>query len=706
MLKLFYFWEKIFLSLFFLALTSTPLYALERGIQVRANLEKASGMTIGTYRALIIGINDYRDNRIPKLKTAVNDARELAEILKKNYGFKDVTLLLDENAGESKIIKELRRLVAQSSKNDSVLVYYAGHGELDRLTGSGWWIPYNAIAQDPSTYIDNSVIQKYIKSIPARHVLLVADSCFSGTLFGEARSLPKVIDDKWYATLYKKRSRWGMTSGNLTPVSDSGSEGHSVFAYQFLETLKENQKPYLTPREIYALIGPIIRNNSEQMPITKPIRNADDQGGEFIFIRMEPLAATEPSITEAVPEPSPLPQPEIGKGALFLEEPFAQGIGDIFIESDPSGAIVYLDGKLKGGTPLELNEVPSGRHRIELKKDKIYFAKLEIDLKAGDFIKRKVKLQRAKGKVKISSYPSGAKIYIDGQDTGKTTPDLISTEAGEHELKLEGLTTKGRVIYEGKIMVEPNRRVSVTITDFEERRAKSIEEKMSIKEMVLVKGGCFEMGDIFGDGGSDEKPVHNVCVDDFYLGEHEVTQKEWKDIMGNNPSRFKNCGDDCPVEFVSWRDVQGFIKKLNRKSGMQYRLPTEAEWEYAARSKGKREKWPGSSNESELGDYAWYESNSGGKTSPVKQKLPNELGLYDMSGNVWEWIADWHRGDYYRERPATDNPKGPPSGKYRVLRGGSWNNVPWDIRSAYRAWNSPGRRNNNEGFRLAVSLNK
>ena len=176
------------------------------------------------------------------------------------------------------------------------------------------------------------------------------------------------------------------------------------------------------------------------------------------------------------------------------------------------------------------------------------------------------------------------------------------------------------------------------------------------------------MGDTFGDGGSDEKPIHEVCVDDFYLGEHEVTQGEWKEVMGNNPSEFKNCGDDCPVETVSWNDVQHYIRKLNNKTGLNYRLPTEAEWEYAARSGGREERYAGTSKKSELGDYAWYWGNSGKKTHPVKTKQPNFLGLYDMSGNVYEWVSDWYGKDYYRNSPK-DNPKGPGSGKYRVLRG-------------------------------------
>ncbi|MBA4348368.1 MAG: hypothetical protein C0415_00040 [Thermodesulfovibrio sp.] len=184
-------------------------------------------------------------------------------------------------------------------------------------------------------------------------------------------------------------------------------------------------------------------------------------------------------------------------------------------------------------------------------------------------------------------------------------------------------------------------------------------------EMILVKSGCFQMG-------SDGYYAHEVCVDDFYIGKYEVTQGQWKAIMGDNPSRFEDCGDNCPVESVSWDDVQEFINKLNQKTEKNYRLPTEAEWEYAARSGGKNEKWAGTSNQSELGEYAWYRENSGDKTHPVGQKKPpNGLGIYDMSGNVWEWVSDWFDVNYYKNSPK-DNPKGPSSGSYKALRGGSW----------------------------------
>jgi formylglycine-generating enzyme required for sulfatase activity len=219
-------------------------------------------------------------------------------------------------------------------------------------------------------------------------------------------------------------------------------------------------------------------------------------------------------------------------------------------------------------------------------------------------------------------------------------------------------------------------------------------------EFVLIKGGCYEMGDTFGDGKKDEKPSHKVCVNDFYLGIYEVTQGQWEKVMGNNPSRFK--GRDHPVEQVSWNDVQQFISRLNDQSGRKFRLPSEAEWEYAARSGGEREKYAGTSQEGDLGQYAWYFVNSGSQTHPVGEKRPNGLGLYDMSGNVWEWCSDWYGENYYQGR-VRYNPEGPGNGSNRVLRGGSWFDDPGFLRAAFRYGFPLPTRHSLFGFRLGLS---
>ncbi len=220
-------------------------------------------------------------------------------------------------------------------------------------------------------------------------------------------------------------------------------------------------------------------------------------------------------------------------------------------------------------------------------------------------------------------------------------------------------------------------------------------------EFFFIKGGCFEMGDTFGDGESDEKPVHEVCIDDFYLGKYEVTQAQWEKVMDNNPSYFE--GRDNPIEQVSWDNVKQYIDRLNSQGGRKYRLPTEAEWEYAARSGGKKEKFSGTSQEADLVQYAWYGSNSGSETHPVGQEKSNGLGLYDMSGNVWEWCADWY-DEYYYKNSRKNNPRGPNGGGYRVLRGGSFATSPKLVRVTTRLRDIPENRYNiSFGFRLGFS---
>ncbi|MEO6390517.1 MAG: formylglycine-generating enzyme family protein [Pyrinomonadaceae bacterium] len=209
-------------------------------------------------------------------------------------------------------------------------------------------------------------------------------------------------------------------------------------------------------------------------------------------------------------------------------------------------------------------------------------------------------------------------------------------------------------------------------------------------DFVYVPAGSFDMGSV--DGEADEKPVHRVIISQgFYLGKTEVTQAQWKAVMGANPS--KNQGDDLPVEQVSWDDVQEFIRRLNAQSnGVIYRLPTEAEWEYACRA-GTTGRYAG-----DLEAMAWYLSNSGSATHPVGQKQPNAWGLYDLYGNVGEWVQDWYGS--YREGEQTD-PKRESSGPGRALRGGTFRSRAELLRSSFRGFNTPDSRFSPYGFRLA-----
>ena len=219
-------------------------------------------------------------------------------------------------------------------------------------------------------------------------------------------------------------------------------------------------------------------------------------------------------------------------------------------------------------------------------------------------------------------------------------------------------------------------------------------------EMVYVEGGTFRMG-ATAEQGEDaydwEKPVHSVSLSDFHIGKHEVTQGLWEEVMGGNPSDNK-AGDNYPVENVSWEECQGFVKELNARTGLNFRLPTEAEWEYAARGgiKSKGYKYAGSDNLDEVG---WHDGNSGNHTHPVGQKQANELGLHDMSGNVLEWCQDWY-GAY--SGSSQRNPKGPVSGSYRVLRGGSYWGGAGRCRVSFRSYGVPGSRVS-YGLRLVLA---
>ena len=264
----------------------------------------------------------------------------------------------------------------------------------------------------------------------------------------------------------------------------------------------------------------------------------------------------------------------------------------------------------------------------------------------------------------------------------------------------------GWLWWKDKVPAEPTDKVASEPTDKVAAEPTEVglgSQKMTVANlsdyMVKVDGGTFTMGADAGDSeaNDDEKPAHQVTLSSFYICKYEVTQALWQEVMGSNPSKFK--GDNLPVEQVSWNDCQDFISKLNALTGQHYRLSTEAEWEFAARggNSSRGYKYSGSNT---LSDVAWYDDNSGNKTHPVGSKSPNELGLYDMSGNVWEWCSDWY-GDY--NSSAQTNPAGSSSGTLRVYRGGSWDCIAGGCRASCRNGFTPDFRFGGLGLRLVRS---
>ncbi len=303
--------------------------------------------------------------------------------------------------------------------------------------------------------------------------------------------------------------------------------------------------------------------------------------------------------------------------------------------------------------------------------------------------------------------PSSAFLFYDLNGPAKPEPPVVAADTEADDRAFEKAKSRNTVeSYQDYLDIFPNGRHKTEATE-------KINSIKSDDGLLFVRGGFFTMGctSVQRDCGKDERPSHQVTLSDFYIGQHEVTQKQWKQVMGSNPSTFNDC-EECPVENVSWMDVQEFLKRLNKDApkGRVYRLPTEAEWEYAARGGGKNVMFGNGRNIADPKEINFNSSISPQmpytidgayrkKTIPVGSlKSPNHLGLHDMSGNVWEWCSDWN-GAYLPENQV--NPTGPALGSYHVVRGGSWNYYSQGCRVSARDYDAPGARNDYIGFRLA-----
>lgn len=327
--------------------------------------------------------------------------------------------------------------------------------------------------------------------------------------------------------------------------------------------------------------------------------------------------------------------------------------GMLDVNSNPMGANITINGKSYGDTPTSIENLLVGDYDVVLTKPG--YASVSQRVTVSENASASVDVKMQKGEMKNSQIDESA----------------LSVSA---------------------INLTPNWSASVTPSQ------RAVLEKL-IANMVKVEGSTFTMG-ATPEQGNDayeyERPAHQVTLSDYYIGRYEVTQKEWQAVMGDNPSKFY--GDNLPVDYVSWNDCQDFINKLNQLTGLKFRLPTEAEWEFAARGgkQSKGYKYSGSDNAKNI---AWYEKNSGSKPHQVGTKEPNELGIYDMSGNVGEWCGDWY-GRY--SSSAQTNPTGPSSGSRRVVRGGSWSISAWYCRVSLRYYYFPSDRDYDLGFRVVL----
>ena len=633
---------RFFLLFLILIADGSLVSAQQRGMKpVQVTVEGTTTTLYKQSHALVIGVSAYNMG-LPPLPGVAGDINRIQSALESN-GF-DVTKVLNPDAAG--LQRAFNTFISQYGQgNDNrLLIYFAGHGYTEKMP-YGEDIGYICPMDAPNPLKDPGNFQA--KAMPMGQIEIYAKQIkskhalflFDACFSGSIFSTSRAIPE---IISYKTTQpvRQFITSGS----AEETVPDKSIFQSQFIRALNgeadANKDGFITGTELGDFLQSTVVNYSygSQHPQYGKIRNPNLDKGDFVFVIN---TAASPGTVTTTTQPA--------KRQVVIEE--AQITGAIELSTEVSGSL-YLD---------------------------------------GDF---------ARAVNANSRY---------------TLKDL---SVGEHTLKITGDET-----WEGPVIVEPNGLAKVDVR-------KKVSEQ--ITDMVLVKGGTFQMGS--NEGKKNEKPVHPVTVSDFYMGKYEVTIEKFKefidetgyqtdaekgdgsyiwngsawtkriginwkcDAQGNlrNQSEYNH-----PVIHVCWNDAVAYCDWLSRKTGKSYRLPTEAEWEYAARGGNKSQGYTYSGNNT-IDDVAWYYGNSGSKTHAVGQKQANELGIHDMNGNVWEWCSDWYGYDYYANCPSS-NPKGPSGGSRHVNRGNCFNGDALSCRSAYRNDYNPDDRGGYLGFRLVCA---
>ena len=535
----------------------------------------------------------------------------------------------------------------------------------------------------------------------------------------------------------------------IKPLVKKGNETWAYMTHgsQQMKVLTKDYLPIMVDFSNYG-ISLVEKNKTYVLVLTKPVGGAEpvDAGGNFYALSVQPKNAMltidgvlQPSSSDGeysamLPYGTHTYKVEAG-GYISKSGSFSVSSGDmtpisvsllsamasVSITCPTPAVSLYVDKKAVGNSPWS-GSLKEGMHLLEARKSGYRCQQKTIQLTQQQKLDVTFgELVAIQGNLSVNYKPFGADVYVDGKKLGQSPRVFNGLLVGNHqvEVRKDGYATDRKTV-----SISEGQTASITGTLASNAVASSssntsgyssgsssmasgsntisipVKDGISI-EMVKVEAGTFMMGATseMKNPNSDEKPVHQVTLtNDYYMGKYEVTQALWEAVMGSNPSNFK--GDNLPVETVSWNDCLGFISKLNSMTGRKFRLPTEAEWEYAARG-GKKSRGYQYSGRSKISNVAWYDGNSGSWTHPVGTKQANELGIFDMTGNVWEWCQDWY-GSY--SSSSQTNPTGDTSGSFRVSRGGSWFNDAGFCRSSYRFTSTPDGRRFNLGLRLALSV--
>jgi formylglycine-generating enzyme required for sulfatase activity len=647
--------QRSVLACLLLALTMTA--ATAQVVYLEDELGHSKPLYAGSY-ALLIGVSDYT-NGWPDLPQVADDVTAVAAVLKEH----DFQVEVQMNPPDYEALDRIMRTFIYDEQKgqepeNRLLIYFAGHGHTLQLGGKrqmGYLVAADAPlpSLDRSGFLNNALdmetIGGYARNISAKHALFVFDSCFAGTVFDATRAAPLAITYKAAEPV-----RQFITSGS----ADQEVPATSLFRPRFVEALRGSGDldgdGYITGTELGYVLNERILVDSRRTyhPQYGKILDPHLNKGDFVF--------------QLPNRPTPAPQAPTG-GQFVLDDleaqaqtqeqwqAYQQNLESAFAQvQEYDGRSVTAD--LKRAAWQRFAEAFSQDNPFSDRDDQLRAAAQE-------------RLRYWQNYREPTPAPQAPLPVGEGPGVGSS---------GEWTDPLTGMA------------------------------------------FVRIPPGCFMMGspDTESGRGSDEGPVHEVCLDGFWMGKYEVTQAQWQAVMGSNPAWFnrERLGKDTghhPVEQVSWHDVQEFITKLNAatvethgRASLPFRLPTEAEWEYAARAGTTTPFHFGptitTAQVNYDGNYPYGSAPKGDyrrQTTPVGSFPANAFGLHDMHGNVWEWCADWYAGDYYATSPR-QNPPGPDGGQKRVLRGGSWNNR--RAGHAFRRPLRPARRRAgpNVGFRL------
>lgn len=560
---------------------------------------------------VVIGTNEYSDSKIPNLRFAEKNAKEIRDILLNPdiCGFDEVVECI--NKTRTQTFCELDQLLKKAESEDSFLIYFSGHGEPD--SQHDLCLLFNNTRMDCllPTSLNYSMIRKSIDASNCKKVVVILDCCYSGAASIKGNNLKEIL---------------ARASGSGTIILSASSE---------FDVAKEDEKLEHGVFTHYLIEG--LKSGSVE----------GDRNGDISLVDLYNYAHEKTT-------------------ARYSQTPY--------IKVDGEGKFII------GKNPLKVKE--------------------------KEFIRKKNKLVKIRKELRPIVYDISMIVLVNAYEKPKELTENDEEIRSSLEDLLAGRMSIKTYIHTVQCYLEiENIKKSYFLEKYwEQEISKAFTSPSTGMEFILIKEGEFMMGSPLNEKGryDNESPVHNVKIEkSFYMSKYPVTQRQWMAVMSDNPSSYK--GDERPVESVSWKDVQEFIKKLNEKEDMdKYLLPSEAEWEYACRA-GTTTRYSFGDDESKLNEYGWYDKNSGSETHPVGQKNPNPWNLYDMHGNVFEWVQDrWH--DNYEGAPSDGSVWEDGSRSIRVIRGGCWFRNARFCRSADRDGNNSDNRISFVGFRLMRKL--